>query len=165
MAEEFSFDVVSKVDLQAVDDVVNVCMKEISTRFDFKGSVSRLELDKKAGEITVWSDDDFKLKSVREILNTRLGKKGLAVKNFTPQAMETAIGATVRQVIKIQQGIPTEKAKEMVQEIKRSGLKAQGSIQSDQVRVSSRSKDTLQQIMALLRSKDFGLELQFTNYR
>ncbi|MBI4051959.1 MAG: YajQ family cyclic di-GMP-binding protein [Elusimicrobia bacterium] len=165
MGQEFSFDVVSKVDMQGVEDAVNTCMKEISTRFDFKGSISRLELDKKTGEILLYSDDEYKLKSVYDILQTRLVKRGAPLKNFVPQKIELAAGSTVRQAVKIQQGIPSDKAKEMAQVVKQSGLKAQPSIQSDQIRISSRSKDELQQVMALLRSKDFGLELQFTNYR
>ncbi|MBI4056784.1 MAG: YajQ family cyclic di-GMP-binding protein [Elusimicrobia bacterium] len=165
MAQDFSFDVVSKVDLQGVEDAVNTCLKEIANRFDFKGSISKLELDKKTGEITLFSDDEYKLKSVYDILQTRLVKRGAPLKNFVPGKVELATGSTVRQVVKIQQGISTEKAKEIVQVVKQSGLKVQPSIQSDQVRVVSRSKDELQQAIALLKGKDFGLELQFANYR
>lgn len=165
MAQDFSFDTVSKVDLQAVEDAVHTALKEITTRFDFKGSISNIELNQKDLKLVIHSDDEYKLKSVWDILKGRLIKRGASIKNFTPGTVEHATGATVRQSVAIQQGIPTEKAKEMVQEIKRSGLKVQASIQSDQLRVSGRSKDDLQAAMSLLRSKDFGLELQFSNYR
>ena len=107
----------------------------------------------------------FKLKAVLDVLNTRLAKRGLPLKNFVPQKLETALGGTVRQVVKVQQGIPSDKAKEMVAAVKKSGLKVQASIQADQLRVTSRSKDSLQETMALLKGGCFGVDLQFTNYR
>ncbi|MBI4055611.1 MAG: YajQ family cyclic di-GMP-binding protein [Elusimicrobia bacterium] len=165
MASEFSFDVVSKVDLQAVEDSVHIANKEISTRFDFKGSISRIELDKKAGELTLFAEDEMKLKSVLDILQTRLAKRGVPLKNLSFQKIEPAEKSTVRQKVLLQQGIPTDKAKEIVKEIKSSGIKAQAAIQGDQIRVSSKSKDILQAAITSLKSKDFHLDLQFTNYR
>jgi uncharacterized protein YajQ (UPF0234 family) len=165
MADEFSFDVVSKVDMQAVDDAVNACMKEIEVRFDFRGSVSRFELDKKEGVITIHSDDEGKLKSVVEILRNRFAKRGIDQKALDFQTVETALGQTVRQKVKIAQGIATEKGKAMVADIKAAKLKVTPSIQSEQVRVTSKSKDTLQQAMALLKSKNYEIPIQFTNFR
>lgn len=165
MADEFSFDVVSKVDMQAMDDAVNAASKELTVRFDFRGSISKFELDKKAGQITLSSDDEGKLKSVVEILRSRIAKRGIDQKALDFQKVETALGGTVRQVVKIAQGIPTEKAKAMTADIKSSKIKVTPSIQSDQLRVTSKSKDTLQQAIALLKSKDYGIPLQFTNYR
>ena len=165
MATDFSFDVVSKVDMNVVDECVQAAMKEIVNRFDFKGSVSKIDFNAKDAKMTVASDDEFKLKSVMDILNTRLAKRGLPLKNFQPQKLETALGGTVRQELKVQQGIPTDKAKEIVAEIKKSGRKVTASIQADQVRVNSRSKDELQAVMALLKARSFDVDLQFTNYR
>jgi cyclic-di-GMP-binding protein len=166
MADESSFDVVSKVDLQAMDDAVNAAMKEIQTRFDFRGSISKVELDKKKAEITINSDDEGKLKSVIEILRSRIAKRGIDQKAIDLQKVEVAaLGGTVRQIAKIQQGIPSEKAKAMVADIKAAKLKVTASIQADQVRVTSKSRDLLQQAIALLKSKDYGIPLQFTNYR
>jgi len=165
MAEEFSFDVVSKVDLQAVEDAVNVANKEMLNRYDFKGSISKIEFDPKEGVFTLTSDDEMRLKAVVDILNTRLAKRGVPLKNLEPGPLEAALGATVRQKVKLLQGISSDKAKTVVAEIKKSGLKVQPSIQGEQIRVSSRSKDNLQRTMALLKDKDFGMELQFTNYR
>ena len=165
MAQDFSFDVVSKLDLQEVENAVNQANKEMSTRFDFKGSVSRIELDKKEGNLTVYSDDEGKLKSVIDILQSRLIKRAVSLKNLDYKAIEKAENNTIRQQIAIQQGIPSDKAKTIVQKIKESKIKVTPSIQSDQVRVVSRSKDDLQTVMALLKSENFGLELQFTNYR
>ncbi len=165
MAQDFSFDVVSKVDLHVVEECVQAAIKEIGTRFDFKGSVSKIEFDQKGPALSVTADDEFKLKSVHDILNTRLAKRGLPLKNFAPQKIEAALGGSVRQAVKVQQGIPSDKAKEIVAAIKKSGLKVQASIQGDQLRVSSKSKDALQQAIALLKAGSFGVELQFTNYR
>jgi uncharacterized protein YajQ (UPF0234 family) len=165
MATEFSFDVVSKVDMQAVEDATHTAVKELGNRFDFRGSISKIELDAKEMTFTLTSEDDMKLRNLYDILQTRLSKRGVPLKNLSPQKIEPALGGNLRQVIKIQQGIPSEKAKEMTAEIKKSGLKVQPSIQADQLRVTSRSKDSLQEAMSLLRGKDFGLDLQFTNYR
>jgi uncharacterized protein YajQ (UPF0234 family) len=165
MAQEFSFDVVSKVDLQAMDNSVNSALREITTRFDFKGSVSRMELDKKAETLTLYSDNDGKLKSVVDILQNRLVKQAISLKALDYGPVLPAEGGTVRQVAKIVQGVASEKAKEMVRAIKDAKLKVSPSIQGDQLRVTGRSKDDLQTAMALLRGKDFGLALQFVNFR
>jgi len=163
--QDFSFDVVSKVDLQEVSNAVQQASKEIATRFDFRGSASRIELREKELELVLTSDDDHKIKSVIDILETKLVRRGVAVKAIDYGRIEPAAGGTVRQVAKIQQGIPSEKAKEIVKAIKDRKLKVQASIQSDQVRVSGRAKDQLQEAIALLKERDFGLPLQFTNYR
>ena len=165
MAQEFSFDVVSKVDLQEVSNAVQQASKEIVTRFDFRGSKSKIEWNDKELELTLTSDDEHKLKSVVDILETRLVKRGIVPKSLDFQKVEPAGGNTVRQIVKIQQGIPSEKAKEIVKAIKDRKMKVQASIQADQVRVSGRAKDELQEVMALLRGGDFGVPLQFTNYR
>ena len=165
MADEFSFDVVSKVDLQNLDDAINAVNKEIETRFDFRGSISKVELDKKTSELTLLSDDEGKLKSVIEILRSRIAKRGIDQKVLDFQKLETALGANVRQKVKVQSGIVSEKAKAMVADIKAAKLKVTPSIQSDQVRVTSKSKDALQQVMTLLKAKDYGIPVQFTNYR
>ena len=165
MPQDFSFDVVSKVDLQEVSNAVQQASKEISTRFDFRGSASKIELREKELELILTSDDEHKMKSVVDILETKLVRRGIAVKAIEFGRIEPAAGGTVRQVAKIQQGIPSEKAKEIVKAIKDRKLKVQASIQSDQVRVSGRAKDELQTAIALLKEHDFGLPLQFTNYR
>jgi len=165
MAQENSFDVVSKVDLQEVQNAVQQASKEIVTRFDFRGSKSKIEWNEKELALTLTSDDDHKLKSVVDILETKLVKRGIAVKSLDFQKVEPAAGATVRQIVKIQQGIPIEKAKAIVKTIKDSKIKVQASIQSDQVRVAGKNRDDLQSVIALLRGEDFGLPLQFLNYR
>lgn len=165
MASEFSFDVVSKVDMQAMDNAVNSALREITTRFDFKGSVSRLELDKKANTLTLYSDNDGKLKSVVDILQNRLIKQSISLKALDFGSVLAAEGGTVRQVAKIVQGVASEKAKEMVRAIKDAKLKVSASIQGDQLRVTGRSKDELQEAMTLLRAGDFGVALQFVNFR
>ncbi len=165
MAQEFSFDVVSKVDLQEVLNAVQQAGKEIATRFDFRGSASKIEWNEKELALTLTSDDEHKLKSVIDILETRLAKRGIATRSLDFGKVEPAALATVRQVVKVQQGIPSEKAKEIVRAIKDRKIKVQASIQADQVRVSGRAKDDLQAVQTLLRAGDFGLPLQFTNYR
>lgn len=165
MAQEFSFDVVSKVNLQEVSNAVQQASKEIGTRFDFRGSKSRIEFNEKELELVLISDDEGKLKSVVDILETKLVRRGVAVKSLDYGKVEPAAGGTVRQVAMIQQGIPSEKAKEIVKTIKDRKLKVQAAIQADQVRVSGRNKDDLQEAIALLKGGDFGLPLQFTNYR
>jgi hypothetical protein len=165
MAQENSFDVVSKVDLQEVQNAVQQASKEIVTRFDFRGSKSKIEWNEKELALTLTSDDDHKLKSVVDILETKLVKRGVAVKSLDFQKVEPAAGSTVRQIVKIQQGIPIEKARAIVKAIKDSKIKVQASIQSDQVRVAGKSRDDLQSVITLLRGEDFGLPLQFLNYR
>ena len=162
---DFSFDVVSKVDAHLIEEAVNLALKEIINRYDFKGSNSNIEFNQKDNEIKLSSADDFKVKTLYDILLTRLSKRGLGLKNFTPGKVESALGGAAKMAVKVQQGIPVEKAKEMVKVIKDAKLKVTASIQGDQLRVSSKSKDELQTTMSLLRNNDQGLDLQFTNYR
>ena len=165
MPQDFSFDVVSKVDLQEVSNAVQQASKEIATRFDFRGSASKIEWNEKELKLTLASDDAYKLKSVVDILESRLVKRGVAIKALDFGKVEDAAGATVKQIVKVQQGIPSEKAKDIVKAIKDRKMKVQASIQADQVRVSGRNKDALQEVISLLKGGDFGLPLQFTNYR
>lgn len=163
MAQEFSFDVVSKTDMQEVANAVQQAQKELAQRFDFKGSKSSIELASE--ELVLISDDEGKLRSVIDILETKLVKRGVALKALDYGKIEPAAGGTVRQRVKIVQGIETEKAKAIVKAIKDAKLKVQASIQSDQVRVVGRSKDDLQRAIAIIKGNDFGIPLQFTNYR
>ncbi len=163
MAAENSFDVVSKIDMAEVTNAVTQTLKEIGQRFDFKGSKSDITQEKDG--LVVLSDDEYKLKSVIDILRTKLVKRGVPVKNLSFGKIEPAQGGTVRQRATLQQGIPTDKAKEIVKAIKDSKIKVQASIQADQVRVSGKNRDDLQTVIQLLKDKDFGIELQFTNYR
>src|SRR5436190_19595778 len=163
MAQEFSFDVVSKTEMQEVSNALQQAQKELAQRFDFKGSKSSLELT--AEEIVLVSDDEGKLRSVKDILETKLVKRGVSLKAVDYQTLEQAAGSTVRQRAKIVQGIEIEKAKAIVKAIKDAKVKVQASIQSDQVRVTGRAKDDLQTAIALVKGKDFGIPLQFTNYR
>ena len=165
MAEEHSFDITCEVDMQEVLNAENQATKEISQRFDFKGSKSSIELDKAKGTITLVSDDEYKLKSVIDILQSKLIKRGIALKALTYGKVEQAAGNTVRQVITLQQGIPQEKAKEIVKLIKDMKLKVNAEIQKDQVRVRAKKIDDLQAIIAKLKEKDFGIHIQFVNYR
>lgn len=165
MAEEFSFDIVSKVDPQAIDDAVNSANMEITNRFDFKGSVARLELDKKNLVIALYADNDQKLNSVIDVLRTRLAKRNIPQNAVSLGQIEKAGGDTVRQEAKLVSGISSEKAKEMVKVIKESKIKVTPSIQGDHVRITSRTKDLLQETIAIVRSRDWGIPLQFTNYR
>ena len=165
MPQDFSFDVVSKLDLQEVENAVNQANKEISTRFDFKGSVSRIDWNKKDAQFTLFSDDDVKLKSVNDVIQGKLIKRGISLKSLDYKPIEPAERGTVRQPVKLTQGIASEKAKAIVQTVKESKIKVQASIQGDQLRITSRSKDDLQAVMNLLRGSDFGLPLQFNNYR
>jgi uncharacterized protein YajQ (UPF0234 family) len=164
MADEFSFDVVSKLNLQEVENAVAQANKEIQTRFDFKGSISRIDWDKKE-ILTLFSDDEQKLKSVIDILQNKLIKRGVSLQALDYQKIEPAEKATVRQPVKMKQGIESEKAKAIVKAIKEAKIKVQASIQGDQLRVASKSKDELQTTMNFLRGQDYGLPLQFTNYR
>ena len=163
MAGENSFDVVSDVDLMEVSNAVQQAIKEIRQRFDFKGSVSDIVLEKEV--LTLTSDDESKLKSVTDILQTKLVKRGVSLKALDYGSIQPAAKGTVRQVVTIKKGISPEKAKEIVKFIKGSGVKVQASIQEDQVRVSGKKRDDLQAIIQLLKSQDFGIDLQFTNYR
>lgn len=163
MAAENSFDVVSKIEMAEVTNAVTQAMKEISQRFDFKGSKSNITQEKDA--LVILSDDEYKLKSVVDILQNKLVKRGVPLKNLTYEKVEPAAGGTVRQRVALVSGIPQEKAKEIVKAIKDSKMKVQASIQADQVRVSGKSRDDLQAVIQLLKGRDFGVELQFTNYR
>jgi hypothetical protein len=163
MAIENSFDMVSKINMAEVTNAVSQAMKEIGQRFDFKGSKSNITQEKDA--LVIVSDDEYKLKSVVDILQTKLVKRGVPVKNLSFGKMESALAGTVRQRLGLQQGIPTDKAKEIVKAIKDSKMKVQAAIQADQVRVSGKSRDDLQAAIQLLKGKDFGIELQFENYR
>ena|SRR5262249_32400815 len=161
---ENTFDIVSKVDLQEVSNAIQNALKEIHTRFDLKDSRSDIQLEGKDA-IILSSIDEYKLKAVNDILQGKLVKRGVPLKALTYGAIEPAAGSTARQKVTMQQGIPTEKAKEIVKVIKDSKKKVQASIQGDSVRVSGKDRDTLQEIIALLRGRDFGIDMQFTNYR
>ncbi|PYT23737.1 MAG: YajQ family cyclic di-GMP-binding protein [Acidobacteria bacterium] len=160
-----TFDVVSKVELPEVSNSIQQSMKEITTRFDLKDSHSQIELKEKDNKIELASKDEFKLKAVTEILQQKLVKRKVPLKALTFGPVIQAAGSTVRQEVTLQQGIPIEKAREIVKKIKDSKLKVQASIQGDFVRVSGRDRDTLQQVINLLRGIDFGIDVQFTNYR
>jgi uncharacterized protein YajQ (UPF0234 family) len=164
MASDNSFDVVSKVEIQEVKNAIDQATKEVHARFDLKDSKSSIELQ---GQDTIQlaSQDEYKLKAVIEILSQKLVKRGVSLKNLEYEKIEPAAGSSVRQKIKLVQGIPSEKAKQIVALIKDSKKKAQASIQGDTVRVVSKDRDTLQEIMGMLRGKDLGVDLQFTNYR
>jgi cyclic-di-GMP-binding protein len=163
MAEN-SFDIVSKVDLQEVSNAIQNALKEVHTRFDLKDSKSEIVLEGKDA-IILSSADEYKLKAVNDILQSKLVKRGVPIKALTYAAVEAAAGSRARQRITMQQGIPTEKAKEIVRIIKDSKKKVQASIQGDSVRVSGKDRDTLQDVIALLKGRDFGIDMQFTNYR
>lgn len=165
MADEHSFDVVSKVDLQEVLNAVQQATKEISQRFDFKGSKSSIELNKDKHEITLISDDEQKLKTVIDILQTKLVKRSVSLKALNYGKTEQAASNTVRQIVTLQQGIPVEKEKEIVKIIKDTKMKVQSEIQKDQVRVKAKKIDDLQLVMKLLKEKDLGIHIEFINYR
>lgn len=160
-----SFDIVSKIDLAEVNNAIHQARKEIQTRFDLKNSKSEIQLNEKDQRILLASQDEFKLKAVTEVLELKLIKRKVPLKGLTYGPVTPAAGASVRQEITIQQGIPIEKAREIVKRIKESKLKVQASIQADQVRVSSKSRDALQEVLHLVRDQDFGIDMQFTNYR
>ncbi|HEV2174550.1 MAG TPA: YajQ family cyclic di-GMP-binding protein [Nitrospira sp.] len=165
MADQFSFDVVSEVNMQELKNALDHATKEIKQRFDFKDSKTEITLKEKERELVVVSDDEYKLKAVQDIIKTKCVKRGVSLKAFEHGAIEPALSGTVRQVAKIQSGLASEKAKEISKAIKDSKLKAQAQIQGEQVRILSKSKDELQLVIAFLRGKDFGIDLQFTNYR
>ena len=164
MAQDNSFDIVSKVDIQEVRNAIDQALKEIRQRFDLKDSHSEVALEGNDA-IQLASDGEYHLEAVKEILGQKLVKRGVSLKNLTYGKLEPAAGKSVRQKISLQQGIPTEKAKEIMHLVKDSKKKAQASIQGDIVRISSKDRDVLQAIIALLRGKEMGLDLQFTNYR
>jgi len=164
MASDNSFDVVSKVELQEVKNAIDQASKEVHARFDLKDSKSKIELEG-TDTIQLASQSEYTLKAVIEILSQKLVKRGVSLKNLEYEKIEPAANSSVRQKIKLIQGIPSEKAKQVVALIKESKKKAQASIQGDTVRVVSKDRDVLQDVMALLRGKDLGVDLQFTNFR
>src|SRR5436853_5186916 len=160
-----SFDVVSKIEIPEVINAIQQAMKEITQRYDLKGSHSNIELKEKENKVILTSKDEFKLKAVVDILQSKLVKRNVPLKGLTYGEVIPAAGSTVRQEITLQQGIAIEKAREIVKKIKDSKLKVQASIQGDFVRVAGKDRDTLQQVINLLRGIDFGIDVQFTNYR
>src|ERR1700704_4865844 len=164
MAADNSFDIVSKVDLQEVSNAIQNALKEIHTRFDLKDSKSDIQLEGKEA-LVLSSADEYKLKAVTDILQSKLIKRGVPIKALDYGVMEPAAGSSVRQKITMQQGIPIEKAREIVKVIKDAKKKVQASIQGDTVRVSGKDRDALQETIALLKGHDFGIDMQFTNYR
>jgi uncharacterized protein YajQ (UPF0234 family) len=161
---ENTFDIVSKIDLQEVSNAIQQALKEIHTRFDLKDSKSSITLEGKDA-IVLQSVDEFKLKAVNDVFQQKLVKRGVPLKGLTYSTVESALGGTARQRITMQQGIPIEKARDIVKLIKNSKKKVQASIQGDLVRVSGKDRDTLQEVIAMLRQQDFGIDMQFTNYR
>src|SRR5580704_8752151 len=162
---ENTFDIVSKIELPEVNNAIQQAVKEIQQRFDLKGSHSQIELQEKENKILLQSQDEFKLKAVIDILEQKLVKRKVPLKGLTYGTVTPAAGSTVRQEISLQQGIPIEKAREVVRVIKDSKKKVQASIQGDLVRVSGKDRDTLQEVIHLLKETDFGIDMQFTNYR
>ncbi|MEK6725677.1 MAG: YajQ family cyclic di-GMP-binding protein [Deltaproteobacteria bacterium] len=162
-----SLDIVSEIDMQEVDNAVNQARKEIEQRYDFKGSKSEINLEKEKEKegITVLADDDYKLKAIIDILQSKFIKRGISIKSLDYGKAEAASGSMVRQVIKLKNGIPTEKAKEIIKIIKETKLKVQSQIQEEQVRVTGKNIDDLQEIIALLKGKDLDIPLQFENFR
>ena len=165
MADEHSFDIVSRVDLQEVSNAVQQAAKEISQRFDFKGSKSSIELNKDKAEIILASDDEYKLKSLTEILKAKLVKRNVSLKSLNFGSIEKAGGDTVRQSVSLQQGISQERAREIIKLVKNAKLKVQSEIQKDQVRVRAKKIDDLQSVIQMLKGKDFDFHIEFINYR
>ncbi|MGI9036139.1 MAG: YajQ family cyclic di-GMP-binding protein [Pyrinomonadaceae bacterium] len=163
MAKENSFDIVSKTNYAELTNALDQTMKEVTQRFDFKGSKASVELADK--DLILAAEDNTKLKNMNDILQSKLVKRGISLKALDYQKIEPAAGGTVRQTVKIQQGIPIDKAKEVVKFIKDAKLKVQASIQGETVRVSGKDRDTLQETIAALKAKDFGIDMQFDNYR
>jgi cyclic-di-GMP-binding protein len=160
-----TFDIVSKIDLAEVSNAIQQASKEILTRFDLKDSKSHIELNEKDNKILLASADEYKLKAVIEILQGKLVKRNVPLKGLIFGTVQPASGSTVRQEVTLQQGISIEKARDIVKLVKDSKKKVQASIQGDLVRISGKDRDTLQEVMALLKAKDFGIDMQFTNYR
>jgi len=165
MADEHSFDIVSKVDMQEVSNAIQQATKELSQRFDFKGSKSEIELKKDKAEITLVSDDEYKLNSLIEILKNKFVKRNVSLKSLSFGTIEKAAGDTVRQLVTLQQGVSTERAKDIVKLIKETKMKVQAEIQKDQVRIRAKKIDDLQAIITLLKGKEFDFHLEFINYR
>lgn len=163
MAKESSFDIVSNVDLSEVTNAINLASKEIQNRYDFKGSKSEISLDKE--ELVLISDDEFKMNQLKDVLFSKLVKRGVPVKNLDYGKLENASGGTVRQRAKLVQGIDKENAKKINAIIKESGVKVKSQIQDDQIRVTGKSRDDLQKIIAAVREADLPIDVQFVNYR
>jgi cyclic-di-GMP-binding protein len=163
MAKDYSFDVVCRTDLQEAANAINQAAKEISTRYDFKGSKSSVTLE--SDKITIIGDDEFKLKLVKEIVHGKLVKRGISLKNLNELKKEAAAGGTVRQILELQNGISSELAKDIVKRVKASKIKVAAKINGDEVRVSGKDKDCLQECIQFLKQQDLSVELQFTNYR
>jgi uncharacterized protein YajQ (UPF0234 family) len=160
-----SFDVVSLIEMPEVNNAIQQAMKEVTTRYDLKDSKSVIELNEKEKKLTLSSADDYKLRAITEILQSKLIKRQVPVKNLTYGVVQPAAGSTVKQEVTLTSGIPIEKARDVVKKIKDSKLKVQAAIQGDLVRISGKDRDTLQQAIALLKGADFGIDLQFTNFR
>lgn len=165
MAQESSFDIVSKVDLQEVDNAVNQAKKEIAQRFDFKGSKSRIDFNKNEAKVVLLADDEMKLKNLKDVLATKLAKRGISLKSVRYGKEEAAEDGCIRQNVEIVQGISSEKAKEIVKLIKSTKMKVQASIQGEQVRVSGKKRDDLQEVISLVKNNVKDTALQFVNYR
>jgi len=164
MAQQNTFDIVSNMYLAEVANAINEALKEVQTRFDFKGSQSGIELEGQEA-IVLTADDEYKLRSLNDILQSKFVKRGVPLKGLDYQKIEQALGGTVRQRVLLQQGIPTEKAKQIVKHIKDTKLKVQASIQGDLIRVAGKDRDVLQEVITSLRQQDFEIDMQFTNYR
>lgn len=165
MASDNSFDIVSKVDMQEVKNAVDQALREIETRFDFKGSDSTVDLDEKKGTISLATENETRLKSIVDILESKLHKRGIDIRSLDLGKVEDAAKGTVRQAGTIKQGLDSETAKKIVKLIKDSGLKVQAAIQADQVRVTAKSRDDLQKVIASLKAAELDTPLQFSNYR
>lgn len=165
IAAEYSFDVVSRVDMSEVQNAINQASKEVATRYDFRGTRAEINLDPKALTLTLTADDTQQLRSLLELVQQRLAKRGVSLRALEPGTPEPAEGSTLRQVIVLRQGIPSEKAREMARLLRDSKLKVSSQIQDDQLRIAGSKKDDLQAVMTLLKQQDFGVDLQFVNYR
>ncbi|MBE0446695.1 MAG: YajQ family cyclic di-GMP-binding protein [Actinobacteria bacterium] len=165
MAKDNSFDIVSEVNLQEIDNAVNQANKEISTRYDFKNTKSKITWNKNDSQIIINADDDYKLRSVQDVLHTKLVRRGIDLKALHYKKPDAAIGGTLRQTVDVQQGIDPDKAREINKFIKNAKLKVQVAIEGTKLRVSGKSKDDLQKVIQMVKEHDFGLPLQFVNYR
>jgi cyclic-di-GMP-binding protein len=166
MASNPSFDISTGADLQEVDNAVNQALKEIAQRYDFKGTHCTIDFDRAKAEIRLAADDEFRMEALTDVLQSRMIKRGVPVKNLDLGELESATGQSVRRTVRLTQGIPTEAAKKIVKSVKEGGFKkTQASIQGDEIRVTSPSRDELQSVIATLRAQDFGIELKFGNYR
>ncbi len=164
MAQQNSFDITSKIEYTEVVNAINQALKELQNRFDYKGSISNIEMEKQEA-IILTSDDEYRLKGLDDILQSKMVKRNVPLKGLTYGKIESALGGTVRQRITLQDGIPQDKAKEIVKFIKETKLKVQASIQGELVRVTGKDRDVLQDVIAALKPEDFGIDMQFTNYR